>query len=263
MGERKDNMFSSFDREQRRRNGGGIGGAVILILVGVAFLCYNSGIIEDRFRPLLFSWQMIFVLLGIVKFTKKQILEGCIWVLVGLVLLFPAISRAFPAVFGDFNIDFRLYWPVILILVGVVLLLKKVLFKRTISFANNDENIEALSAMKSSGKTVSKNVIFSSSEHIVFSQEFEGGELNAVFGEIILDLRKIEDIDINNKLEANVVFASIIIIVPDTWDVDIKGDSVFGSIVDKRPFVQKNENINNNILRLKAAAVFGSIEIRN
>jgi hypothetical protein len=107
----------------------------------------------------------------------------------------------------------------------------------------------------------SKNSVFGGGEHIVLEPEFKGGELNAVFGGMTLNLRHTNLPEGVTRLEVNAVFGGVTIIVPEDWMVETHLDSVFGGFEDKR--LVKIPQDNGRKLIITGACVFGGGEIRN
>ena len=88
----------------------------ILILIGVYFLMRNLDLLPSGFSQYLFSWQGIMIIIGtILLATKPDKATGLILITVGIFFLFPEIWYI-----PGFNM--RTWWPVLLIVVGLLLL---------------------------------------------------------------------------------------------------------------------------------------------
>jgi len=99
---------------QSDRNKFGFG--AILILVGSYFLLRNLDLLPTGFSQYLFSWQGIMIIIGaILLATKPDKATGLILITVGIFFLFPEIWYI-----PGFNM--RTWWPVLLIVVGILLL---------------------------------------------------------------------------------------------------------------------------------------------
>lgn len=248
---------------------GKIGFAVLLILAGTIFLAFNLQLIPTAYKPILISWQMLLVVLGIAAFIKRHFVNGIILISVGIFFILPVIGQSFPDVLNGTLNNAQNYWPVLLIIGGILFLFKKndhgicskyyqpKKFISDMSKECSDSNIET------ANDYVDKAVLFNASEEIVFSSNFRGGEANAAFGEIKLDLRKISGLNKNNKLEVNAMFGSIIVYVPSEWQISLKSSTMFGDVQDKRHIVDTPINDDIPYLNLKAACMFGNVEIRN
>jgi len=46
--------------------------AILLIMVGGLFLAFDSGILSSQFKPIILSWQMLLIVIGIYSFFKRK-----------------------------------------------------------------------------------------------------------------------------------------------------------------------------------------------
>lgn len=258
-----DHDFHAEWRNKRAKSK--IGFAILLVLGGTFLLGFNLGLIPIEYKSIVLSWQMLLIALGVISLFKRQLAGGIILLSIGIFFLLPVLSTIFPDTFGNIPADIHLYWPVLLIIGGIAFLFGKSSCKshrrRCFDYhkrwaKEGDENL------RNEVDYITKEVMFSSSEHIVFSPDFRGGDLNALFGEIKLDLRKVAELDINNHLAANVMFGSIIIYLPEAWELNLKSSTLFGSIEDKRLRSGGVTNEKSVKLNLKCSCAFGSVEIR-
>lgn len=247
---------------------GKIGFAILLVLVGSILLAFNLEMIPAVYRPILISWQMLLITIGILSLSKRHFIHGTILICVGVFFILPIIGQNFPDLLNGTLDNTQNYWPVLLIIGGILFL-----------FTKNDHGIcrkycypkkfvsdikEFTNSNTETGNDyVDKAVLFNGSQEIVFSSNFKGGEANAAFGEIKLDLRKVSGLNKSNKLEVNAMFGSIIVYVPSEWQINLKSSAMFGDVQDKRHVIDIPITENTSFLNLKAACMFGSIEIRN
>lgn len=256
-------------RENRRRSSlAGMGWAILLICAGALFLLINLGIIPAIFKPILISWQMLLVVLGLWSLLKRQYLGGLLLIVVGTIFIYPTIYATFPDYFPDIEINFKTYWPVLLIAMGLLIGLGKNKFRGQCRASANccdnkpKANISDFTSQNST-EYLEKNLMFGSCEQIVLSQNFMGGEANVMFGELKIDLRKAKLAEGVNKLEVNIMFGSAILYVPSDWVVDVQNSTLFGGFQDNRN-VKSNEDIADTPhLVIKGGCLFGSGEIRN
>ena len=233
-------------------------GGAILVVLGVIFLLDNLGILRaDQFiGPSI----LILIGLGLVAtpWSRGRALMGGFLVLGGGLLLLRNLGYIYGRVWG-------LFWPLLLVAVGVLLLIRAVEGPKEHWRAHWHARGER---WPGSDKPASPNVL---NEHAVFgniqrridSQEFEGGEAHAVFGGIELDLRqagtKREDVDI----QANAVFGGIELWVPATWDITVAGAGVFGAYEDKTLPTRLTMGEKRPHLVVRGGAVFGNVTVKN
>lgn len=246
----------------------GLGFGITLMLIGVLFLGFNFGLLPHKMKWIVFSWQMLLIFIGVINLVKRHLVSGVILITIGTFFIIPRIIQTFPQLLPGFNGDFSsVYWPLLLIVAGVVVIFGKLFGPKWDKeewtqwhhkhHTNHGNHIQ----LDSVGNSFSRNSVFGSVEHIVLDPEFKGGELNAVFGGITLDLRKTNLPEGSVHLEVNAVFGGITVIVPETWLVETHLDAVFGGFDDKR---NKYENLDNSRkLIITGACVFGGGELRN
>jgi predicted membrane protein len=241
-------------RWDRRHSGfGGILIGTVLAGIGVLLLLQNLGYlyVDDIWQ----YWPVILIVIGFSRIASCRGYGGKIWggmmILVGSIFLL----RNLGYIYGDV---WRLFWPVILIFVGLGMLARHL--DSRYSFG--------LGATSSSGTgstvgTLHISSIFSGARRVVESQEFEGGELNAVFGGIEIDLRKAGTKKDEVILEANAVFGGIEIRVPETRNITVRGDGVFGGYEDKTMHAPAGDSVKRPHLIISGGAVFGGVTVSN
>lgn len=241
------------------------GFALLLVVIGVLLLGFNLGLIPAEYKPIFLSWQMLLIVIGFFSLFGRKIVGGILLMAVGTFFLLPVIGISFPALLGGTLVNARLYWPVLLIVAGILVLFKKKNNRWAEHWAHHKavHQFESESDPHSEADYVTKNVMFNGSEQIVFSSNFKGGNLNVAFGEIKLDLRKVTGLTDNNKLEANAMFGSIIIYLPSDWQLNLKSSVMFGDIKDKRILDNKISEEKVITLNMEGSCLFGGIEIRS
>ncbi|NCB69150.1 MAG: hypothetical protein EOM47_09925 [Bacteroidia bacterium] len=253
-------MKNSFNRGY----GKGLGFGITLMLIGVLFLGFNFGILPAALKWVIFSWPMLLIFLGVVNWIKRKPFSGTVLFIIGAFFIFPRIINAYPEAFPGVNGDFtHTYWPLLLIAGGLLLILSK-MFGNKWGFAEWDhQSYGNKQYSRSQGATGSfeKNAVFGSGEHIVLDPEFKGGEINAVFGGITLDLRKTNLPVGETRLEVNAVFGGVTIFVPREWHVESNMDAVFGGFEDKRALVEPLDPTRR--LVITGSCVFGGGELKN
>ena len=162
----------------------------------------------------------------------------------------------------------HIYWPLLLVAAGVLLIVSKLSGSKW-GFAEFNEkhhhhhhhyhHHQSKYVYGSDG--FSKNSIFGNGEHIVLDPEFKGGEMNAVFGGITLDLRKTNLAEGETRLDINAVFGGVTIFVPGEWYVETHLDTVFGGFEDKRMLKEPLDTTRK--LVITGACVFGGGELRS
>jgi len=251
---------------KRGKDGNSIGFALFLILLGAIFLFLNLGTIPAMYKPILISWQMLLIVIGLwTLLVKRQFAGGVILIAIGAFFIYPKLSAILPEYFIHIDFDLRTYWPLILIFIGIILVVGWLIPGNNQNKKYNTENDHQEDSGKAAMQLadyIDKNVIFGGSEQIILSSNFRGGDANVMFGELIIDLRKAKLAEGEHRLELNAMFGSVIVYVPTEWNVEARTSSFLASFEDKR--YQGIEILNSTSkLVIKGSAMFGSGEIRN
>ena len=104
------------------------------------------------------------------------------------------------------------------------------------------------------------NATFGERAQSVVDQNFPGGRVNAVFGQAQADLTQAGLANGEATVNVSAVFGSVVIRVPADWAVDLRAGATFGEVADKRP--QPAPDAPNATLIITGSVTFGSIEIR-
>lgn len=165
----------------------------------------------------------------------------------------------------------HVYWPLLLIAAGIVILLQHFVGSKwganpwTNDYHRHHHHRhyrnEDYTRWNGANEGFSKNSVFGSGDHIVLDPEFKGGDMNAVFGGITLDLRRTSLPVGETVLEVNAVFGGITIYVPNDWYVETHLDAVFGGFQDNR--MPKEPLDTTKKLIIVGSCVFGGGELRN
>jgi len=258
---------------KRGKDHDGVGIALLLIFFGILFLLFNLNMIPEAYKDLLLSWKTVLVLIGLWSLAvKRKVGQGILLIGVGVFFLYPTLSSLFPDTFAYISIDFKTYWPVIPIAFGILLVLnslfsaKKKKYKKWNREYDTETNTwrELDQAVHNEADFFEKNTIFGNSEQIILSQNFKGGEVNVIFGELRLELRKAKLANGIAHLELNTIFGNLIVYVPDDWAIEIGSTNILGAVQDKRLYndvFPQEEKVARFLI--EANSIFGNIEIRN
>ena len=225
----------------------------IVILAGLLLLAFNFDILSGDLRHVIFSWQMLLIAIGVVSlFTSESRTPGLILVFIGVFFIIPEIF--------DFHISFvKLFWPLLLIGFGVLILFRKGFIqdkwrhRKIISETGNTIIDEGY---------INESHIFSGSKHKVVHQVFKGGKISNIFGGTEIDLTQATLGEGRNELIVECVFGGVTIIVPSDWKVVLNISSIMGGFSDKRSYIRENPDTS-RILVIRGSAIFGGGEIKS
>jgi predicted membrane protein len=224
---------------------------VILIVLGLILLMGSLGIMNVSIWDLIGTWwPLIIVFYGvkhIIDDSKNSLMFGSIALLFGVLLQANELNML-PMGFG------ATFWPLLLILVGVLTILKK---KSNMgNMFRNDRNESYTEDF------IEVNAIFSGVERYAESSNFQGGNIVSVFSGVKLDLRDAVIQDDFKGIDIEVVFAGVEIIVPFNWQIVAKGTPIFGGYEDKTRMSQ-NDLESKRVVTINYNIVFGGLLIKN
>jgi predicted membrane protein len=103
--------------------------------------------------------------------------------------------------------------------------------------------------------------VFGGVRRRIDSQEFEGGEVSAIFGGVEIDLRGAATKKDEVVIELNAIFGGVELRVPDTWDVTVRGAGIFGGYEDKTMPRRDTASGKRPLLVITGSAVFGGVTV--
>jgi predicted membrane protein len=240
------NEVKHSDGQQRKKLALG----VIIIVAGFLLLLVNTGILPYTIHHVLFSWQMLLIGIGIISFLSSESrTPGTILILIGTIFILPRIFDL------SFNV-WHVFWPVILIGIGVL-----ILFKRSPKSAIQ-WRFQHVSEQGLDEGFIHEENIFSGGKQRVIHQVFRGGHINCIFGGSEVDLTQASLADGISELEVNTIFGGVTLIVPADWKIQLKMTSIMGGFADKRAYVKENTDPS-KLLIIKGSTIFGGGEIKS
>jgi predicted membrane protein len=216
---------------------------VLVMAAGLALLLRNLGILDRSVSRIIFSWEMLVIVIGFVNTFGHSKIWGFLLMLVGGVFL---LSRIYGLPLSFWQVAL----PSLVILVGVALLLSSLNFfskRRVLKVSDSDDVIEDVA-------------VFAGSERSIHSESFKGGKILAIFGGSKLNMSKVVLAPGINELEIVCVFGGVSLIVPHDWNIKVEVFNIFGGYEDKRSVSLVDMN---KTLVIKGVTVFGGGEVKS
>jgi predicted membrane protein len=268
-------METQNNNQMVNNSSGKVWAGLVIAAIGTLLLVDNIGF---NMPSWIFHWSNILIVIGLFIGIKHNFKNGN-----GLVLImigaFFTLREAFD---GFFDFD-RVGWPLLIIALGMFLIFKpksdfskKAKWKRKedkwrARFAENDPFVANTGAEPNTNPDAEKKTdsldylesvnVFGGSNQIVYSKNFKGGEITAVFGGSDVNLTQ-ADFEGEVVIDVTAVFGGAKIIVPPGWDVKSEVTAIFGGLDDKRSIQPLNDSPK-KVLIIKGVAMFGGIDIRN
>ena len=223
-----------------------IGLGLAFVFFGALFLLDNLGVIPFDFTHYLFSWKGILIIIGtILLATKPNKSSGLILIAIGGFFLIPDI-------FHLPYIQWSVFWPVILIIIGLVYIMRQ-----------RGHNSPIGSAPDGSMDFIDDTNIFGGGEVVVTSQKFKGGKITSIFGGSNYSMINAKLAEGDNVIDFFAMFGGGTFIVPADWDVNVDVTSIFGGFADKRIPSKNVSEEKNKQLFIKGIVIFGGGEIKS
>lgn len=216
---------------------------LVLIALGVIIGLNSLGLtsIELFFD----GWWTLFIIIpcfiGII--TDKEKTGSIIGLIIGVLLLLGCQDII------SFETFWKLLIPMLLVILGLSMVFKDIFNSKI------NRKISELNKNSKSEKNVS--AYFSGQKVAYSKEEFDGINMEAVFGGIKLDLREAiikKDVVIN----ARAIFGGIDILVPENINVVVSSSSMFGGVDNKREINQDNKIT----IYVNGSSLFGGIDIK-
>lgn len=249
--------------EYNRSNGarGTIGG--ILILLGALFLLKSMDIIDYNIGYIIFSGPFVLFVIGVLILinTRKKFL-GTILTLIGGGLL---TERIFPFV----EIGHELILSIAVILLGFFILFKhrrRGVVVKGEPYNPGDKGDKHWN--RNSDQTINNDIIddvaiFGGGQRIVYSDNFKGGSITAIFGGSEINLHNCKLADGVNTIDILALFGGAEIRVPRDWHVVINATPIFGGFSNKIIRDPAAPVDTTKTLVIKGLAMFGGIEVNS
>ena len=245
-GRRHRPMVVGLDLRARGRGGMIMGG--ILVLLGTAFLLDHLGIVNIG-NPFRF-WPLLIIFAGLMNLTSgNNRAWGGLMMFVGVVLQLNEL--------GYTHFGWAQLWPMALIALGI--------FVFWGSLERRNKPTPSLSGEEDPRTTLNEAVVFGGLERRMTSQDFQGGDVTAIFGGVELDLTEANIVANEATLAITTIFGGVELRIPPNWQVAFRGAPIFGGIEDKTRTSRVAEPANSNlkVLVITGAVIFGGLEIKN
>ena len=217
---------------------------IILIIIGL--IVGGNAIGITNINIFFNGWWTLFIIIPcfIGLFKDDQKTGNIIGLLIGIALLLACQNIL------DFNLVWKLTFPIILVIIGI-----SIIFKDSLGGKVNNE-IKKLNKKRDGENSYCATF---AGQNVKFDEEiFTGADLTAVFGGVKCDLRN-AIINSDVVINASSTFGGIEIYVPSNVKIKIKSIPIFGG-VDNKANTKTDEN--SHTIYINGTAIFGGVEIK-
>jgi len=244
-------------RRAARRAERGMTGQVVLglmvIVVGLLFLLDNLDILD--LHDAVAFWPLVFIFAGVAKLldtsTPSGYLIGLAGIGIGTVMI---LNRL-----GIIYITWRMAWPLFLIGAGAVLVYRAMNGQRLVGHGIVDDKPGEGMAPGGDTQKIDVTAILGGFDRRVHSQDFRGGEITAVMGGCVLDMRGASIAGGEAVINVFAFWGGVTIKCPPDWTVVLQGTPIMGGFEEKTvapPDAGKR-------LVIRGYAIMGGVEVRN
>lgn len=230
---------------------------ILVVLAGAVLMAFNLGHFPMEYKEVVFSWQSLIIAIGFISlFGKDSWIMGIIMMAIGGFYLASKLHNL------PFDMD-AVFWPSIVILVGIVIILKRTLKHKHCGKHRWDKcNPTKVDTFVLEEGMINESNVFGGSKRIISEENFRGGRIENVFGGTEIDFRNSKLAEGISTLEVSCVFGGMSLIVPSDWHVQIEMQSVMGGFVDKRRIIQPDLSTTTKLI-IKGSCVFGGGDLKS
>jgi predicted membrane protein len=234
-------------RHHRMHAGGGsvVAGGII-VAVGLALLLDNMGILHAD--HLWRYWPVILIAIGVGRVMESHRPAAVAWggmlCLIGGGFLLDNL--------GIISFSFNMIWPLLVIAFGISMLLRAA-----------DRGKIVGDTTVGSEPSLSLWTVFGGGRRRISNENFQGGEVFAIFGGFHIDLRGAQIPSGRAVVEINSIFGGVDLIVPENWRVAVRGTGIFGAFEDKTIPPRPDVGVTPPELVVTGSAIFGGATVRN
>jgi len=205
---------------------------LFLVLIGIVLLLDNLNFIPE-IPDYVFNWINIFLLIAIVNLLSGNARGTAVFL----------ILWTFFTVNEYIDIDFRDYWPLILVVIGLSMIIRKNLKGTNVV---DDDYFDELTILGGSTKKLT-------------SPNLKGGKITVVLAGSDIDLRGATP-ENGATIEVFTLLGGCDITVPDHWNISIKTTAILGGFEDKR---LTPANPDGPIVYIKGTTILGGGELKS
>ena len=212
-----------------------------ILLIGATFLARNLGFIPHEIEIYL-GWELLFIFIGTAMLISGKS-GGLIFLLIGGFFLLQDITH--------FYFRMRDWWPIILIVIGVSILLRQA--------GRGKGDSSRIPKGSRDTDTIDDVNIFGGGSKNITSKNFKGGKVTSIFGGADLNFHDAIPAPENAVIDLFTMFGGCTLYVPSDWTVRMEEFSLFGGFSDNRRNVKADSN---KVLIVKGLVIFGGGEIK-
>jgi predicted membrane protein len=226
---------------------------IILILLGGLFLLDNLDLIYFDIPRIIFSFPMLLIIFGaIIIINSRKKVFGSLLFALGLFLMLPRV-------FSWIHFNASIVFPIIIILLGIF-----IITRRRDHYPSPGVNaFQNHKGDNLSADRIDEISIFGGGEKIVYSENFQGGNVTSIFGGSTIDLTNSKLAPGENVVDVLAIFGGNTFIVPKNWEIRTDIFPLFGGFSNKIFRDPSTVVDQDKVLLIKGFVLFGGGEIKS
>jgi len=227
---------------------------ILFIIVGGVFILNILNILPYYISNIIFSWQMLLIAIGVFNIINKKFTPAIILITLGSIFLIPEFIHI------NYSLK-QLFWPIALVIVGIVLILRNNRgLDRSRNFKNNiDDHFKKQGDISD---FIDHASLFGGNKIMYASQNFKGGRVTSIFGGSEINFHNTELENNTATIDVFTMFGGSEFIVPQDWNVQIDVVAIFGGFTDKR-YLSAEPFSTDKTLIIKGFTIFGGGKVKN
>ncbi|MHB8579423.1 MAG: LiaF transmembrane domain-containing protein [Ignavibacteriaceae bacterium] len=220
---------------------------IVLIVIGVLYLFSTLDIISLNVPRIIFSlpfWAVVWGMIILINSHNKAF---------GFLLLFIGALFLIPKIFPNISFNSDLFFPIVIIAFGFYIMFRRNInwyhFHGRVNRQLNKDHIDDVS-------------IFGGGHKVIISDNFQGGNITAIFGGSEIDLSNCKLAEGENVIDVLLMFGGTSIFVPKEWNININVTPLFGGFSNKYRREFHGPVDSTRTLIVKGVAIFGGGEIK-
>lgn len=225
----------------------------IFILIGAYLLLYNLDLLPFYLPDYVLSWKTLLIVIGLlIVGTRENKGGGITLITVGSVFL---VADILNITLGELIRELWMFWPVVFIIIGLTLLLRRSREKKT-------ENEEGFRSYESADDYIEVSAVLGSSNRIAYSRNFRGAKATAILGGVDINLMNARLAPGRHEIDVFAFMGGCTIAVPTDWNVHMDVTPILGGADDKRSRTLAYQPNADTELIVRGVVIFGGLEVK-
>jgi len=212
---------------------------IVFLILGILFLL--EMIIPGFQINFSFIWPMILIAFAIAQMWKQKHSDLFMWILIFIGAW--ALLRELNIIPEEYR---RLMWPILMILIGIVIIIQTITFKKNIK-------------VKIIDGITNYYGIFSGVEEKIQDDQYVGANIYAIFGGVNLDLREVKIKGSEITMNVYSIFGGTELIMPNDFNIEVNAISIFGG-TDNECGRKKDDS--KPTIYINCYSIFGGTDIK-